>query len=234
MTEKPPLATARPRKSQTAGRPPRTSRKAIVDCAIAILEKEPAAGVSINRIARELKLTPMALYTYFADRDELLQAISAELLGNFELAIPPKADWKKRLRLWAIALRKLLLRYPYLMQALGWEGHISAAWTQHMALVFGCLEEVGLSGRKLAQTALWVLRTLIGNINAEIVQLHGDHQVSDVDIDQAPEASKPHLRALQRYSHEENHHEIAFRFNLDQVVDVLTRIAAEKSNSPHR
>ncbi|HQR03173.1 MAG: TetR/AcrR family transcriptional regulator [Proteobacteria bacterium] len=217
-------------KRRSVGRPAKTSRDEIIACAIAILEREPTAGVSLNRIARDLGLTPMALYTYFSDRDELLQAISARLLENFKLVLPPGANWEKRLRIWSCALREMLIRYPHLAQTLGWEGHTSAAWTEHMALVFDCLAEAGLHDRTLSQSALWVLNTTIGNINAELAQYQLNFELSDTDISHIPASYTAHFRGLQHYSREKTYHEAAFQFHLDRLIAAIASLAAESTD----
>lgn len=71
------------------GRPARISRDMILDAAAALAEANPDELPSLNGIARALKISPMAIYTYFASKDELLQALSDRLLADFTLDIAP-------------------------------------------------------------------------------------------------------------------------------------------------
>jgi AcrR family transcriptional regulator len=82
MSRKITAITEAKRPSRASGRPLKTSREAIIACAIEILEKEPGAGVSLNRIAKTMNISPMSIYNYFDSRDKLLQALSSHLLAD--------------------------------------------------------------------------------------------------------------------------------------------------------
>ena len=47
----------------------------IYKCALDILEAEGPQAVSIRRVAKEVGITPMAIYHYFASREALLNAV---------------------------------------------------------------------------------------------------------------------------------------------------------------
>ena len=80
------------------GRPPRLSRDAILMAALDMLEREPGLAFSLNGLARALKVTPMALYTYFGSRDDLLQALTERLLSGrstSDMLIALRSLWPK-------------------------------------------------------------------------------------------------------------------------------------------
>ena len=68
-----------------AGRQPRLSRDAILDLALAVADAEGIDAVSVRRLARELGVTPMALYWHFDDKSALLHALGDRLLGELDL-----------------------------------------------------------------------------------------------------------------------------------------------------
>jgi AcrR family transcriptional regulator len=47
----------------------------IYECALSILEREGPQAVSVRRVAKEVSVTPMAIYHYFPSRDALLDAV---------------------------------------------------------------------------------------------------------------------------------------------------------------
>ena len=55
------------------GRPPRLSREAILDAALALLDRAPREPLTVARIAAEVDAVPAALYRHFASLDELLE-----------------------------------------------------------------------------------------------------------------------------------------------------------------
>lgn len=58
--------------------PSKTSRQAILDTALSILERDGVEAISMRTIAATLHLAPNALYRYYADHNTLLAAIGNE------------------------------------------------------------------------------------------------------------------------------------------------------------
>ena len=53
----------------------------ILSAAKAVLERDGIEGLTIRRVAQRAKLSPMALYRHFADKDALLNALMEDGLG---------------------------------------------------------------------------------------------------------------------------------------------------------
>jgi AcrR family transcriptional regulator len=67
------------------GRPARgqgVTRDAILDAALALLDGDGDAGLSMRTLAARLGVTPMSLYHHVTDRAGLLQALSDRLYGG--------------------------------------------------------------------------------------------------------------------------------------------------------
>jgi AcrR family transcriptional regulator len=58
-------------------------RSALVDAAIAVIAERGVRGFSLAEATRRLGLTTAAPYRHFADRDELLAAVTARALSDF-------------------------------------------------------------------------------------------------------------------------------------------------------
>lgn len=68
--------------------------------ALQILEKEGPDAVTMRRIAKSVKITPMAIYHYFADRETLLKTITDrefETLAGYMDARPSRGSAKTQL-----------------------------------------------------------------------------------------------------------------------------------------
>lgn len=61
----------------------------IVDAAARVLEAEGDRGATTNRIAAEAGVSPGSLYQYFADRDDLLLAVTERFVASFEARVLP-------------------------------------------------------------------------------------------------------------------------------------------------
>jgi len=67
-------------------------RERILRAARLIYEKEGLAGLSMRRVSQRVRLTPMALYRHYANKDALLDALVAEGFGHFEAVVQKAAD----------------------------------------------------------------------------------------------------------------------------------------------
>ncbi len=95
--------TRRPRGSLTP--------QAILDAAEAVAASGFDA-LTMRAVAAELGAVPMALYTHFATKDELVDALLDRVLGRFA-PDPPTGDWVEDLRRFARAHRLLLTTHPW-------------------------------------------------------------------------------------------------------------------------
>lgn len=88
----------------------RYRRNDIIERAVGILDAYGLADLSMRRIASELGLQPSALYHHFANKQELLAAVSDELLerGQREVADAP---WDEQVVALSHELRDAMLAY---------------------------------------------------------------------------------------------------------------------------
>lgn len=149
------------------GRPPRLSREAILDAALAALERKPHEPLTLTRIAAEVEAVPAALYRHFASLDDLLDAVLGRVLGTVELDIRRRAAWPEQMRDWMKSLRNHLVRYPGVMPLIGRRGRTSPAWLDATAVQIEILRRAGLKGALLARTHLWITETTIALVVQE-------------------------------------------------------------------
>lgn len=213
------IAEAR-RPSRTSGRPPKTSREAIIACAIEILEKEPDAGVSLNRIAKTMNISPMSIYNYFDSRDKLLQALSSHLLADLQLPADAGAPWQQRIVGWATAVRAHFKRVPYLIELLVWENSMSTAWLRHYLMISEVLRQAGLRDDALTQATIWVSQTIMSAIHTELLALNSPAPTED-DL-ALPDALLYQLNAIRGFVDRPGYHDRNFNFILQRMLDALS------------
>ena len=95
--------------------PPRLTSERIVEAAFAIVEQEGLEALSMRRLAEALDVWPMAVYRYFRDKDELLDALADQGV----LVEPPDdaGGWQDRLRELLVAAAATLARHPPALRA---------------------------------------------------------------------------------------------------------------------
>ncbi|MEU4688320.1 TetR family transcriptional regulator [Actinoplanes sp. NPDC023714] len=76
----------------------RLTKAAVAERALRLADEEGLEAVTIRRLAKELSVTPMALYWHFKNKDELLLGVVDHVLSDVR-ADPDAGDpWQKRLR----------------------------------------------------------------------------------------------------------------------------------------
>jgi AcrR family transcriptional regulator len=220
MTRKITAITEAKRPSRASGRPPKTSREAIIACAIEILENEPGAGVSLNRIAKTMNISPMSIYNYFDSRDKLLQALSSHLLADLQLPTDVDAPWQKRIVGWATSVRAHFQRVPYLIELLVWENNMSTAWLRHYLMINDVLRNAGLREDELTQATIWVSQTIMSAIHTELLALSSPAPTED-DL-ALPDPLLYQLNAIRGFVNRPGYHDRNFHYILQRMLDALS------------
>jgi AcrR family transcriptional regulator len=108
---------ARTRSSLSATDPVGLSRERVCREALALVDEEGLAALSMRRLGARLGFEAMSLYRHVRDKADLLDALHAAVLGDLapEGAADPAdwpANWRALLGGLARALRSALLRHP--------------------------------------------------------------------------------------------------------------------------
>jgi TetR/AcrR family tetracycline transcriptional repressor len=117
------------------------SRRAVIETALSLGDKEGLEAISLRRVARELGVTPMALYRYVDSKEGLLTAVSERVFEEFELPAESDEDWRKDFKALARSLRRLLVTHP----------SVTALFSSHPA-------EISENGARVVEVVLGVLR----------------------------------------------------------------------------
>jgi AcrR family transcriptional regulator len=96
--------------SPRAERRPLT-REAIVEAALALLDREGVAGLSMRRLAQELGVGVASLYWHVRDKEELLGLLLDRIVGEAEIPDPDPERWQEQLKQMGREGRELLQRH---------------------------------------------------------------------------------------------------------------------------
>ncbi|MFF9568192.1 TetR family transcriptional regulator [Streptomyces sp. NPDC014685] len=119
--EKPGTAKKRTAAKRSAGRPRRLDPDAMVAITRRIIEEEGVNALSMRRVAKELGSTPMALYHYVRDKDELLMLTLSGTAAAFPRPELPE-DPRERLVAVAAHMHGILARLPWVLDVLALGG----------------------------------------------------------------------------------------------------------------
>jgi AcrR family transcriptional regulator len=164
MTE-PSKAKKSPRAS---GRPARLSRERILDTALILLRETNGKDVSIRRLAHRLEMVPGNLYTYFPNKEALLDALAEYALKSLEIA-PSDATlpWDQQIARWMTAFRHTLQQRPELALIMGLAG-TSPSTVARMGRIARLMQDQGMDAASAVLNAQGLLWTVMNHTLLEM------------------------------------------------------------------
>lgn len=88
------------------------TREAIADAALAIADRDGLDGVTMRAIATEMGATPMALYTYFGDKDALYEGMRERIFAHASIPAASPRTWQAILETIARAVFGVMRDHP--------------------------------------------------------------------------------------------------------------------------
>jgi len=136
----------------------RLSKAAVVEQALALADAEGLDGLTIRRLAKELGVTPMALYWHFRNKDELLAGLADRIWGEIDTDVDAGARWPGQLRCLLESLVGVLRSHPCAAQLLVSGVKQSEAALQVSEITLEVLRRAGfdpMHASEVARGALW-------------------------------------------------------------------------------
>ncbi|MEU4238935.1 TetR/AcrR family transcriptional regulator C-terminal domain-containing protein [Actinoplanes sp. NPDC026619] len=155
-----------------ATKPERLTRETVVARAVELADQEGLKAVSVRRIATELSARPMSLYSFFERKEDLVDLMVDQVLGEMLLDEMPPGDWRDALR--AVLHRQIEVgrRHPWVMSVFGERAPIGPQAARHAEQSFQAIASLRLPpGQALkllhvVDTYMWGFITLSGQEQA--------------------------------------------------------------------
>lgn len=147
------------------GRPARLSPEQIVAAAVALLEHDPDAPLTIKQVADAVGAAPMALYRYFPDREALMQAAADHVIVRIPRITLPDGPWQDQLRAYMRGAQERLRPYRQLLPYM--TASEQPAWLPLLIRMADLLAPVGLDDENFALSATLISATIIGHAGYE-------------------------------------------------------------------
>ncbi|MEO5535130.1 MAG: TetR/AcrR family transcriptional regulator C-terminal domain-containing protein [Pseudolysinimonas sp.] len=140
----------------TSGSAPTTreplSRPRVIAAAVALADREGLEGISMRRVGRELGVEAMSLYRYVSSKDDLIDAMVDQVIGEFPA--PDEAlDWNERLRTLVLGAYLVLLDHGWAASPATSRPSAGPARLSYVDAILGALLDGGCS-HQLAHDAL--------------------------------------------------------------------------------
>ena len=149
------------------------NRDRIVQAALEIADAEGLDALTMRRLAVELGAAPMAAYSHFRDKRELLAAVVDAVLAEVEL---PNLDgrWRKPIRRLAEPLRRALLAHPAVMPAVNLHAAGAPAMSAVVDRAHGILRAAGFADDQAVAAADALGAFTLGAVSLELARASAD------------------------------------------------------------
>ncbi|MFF2084279.1 TetR/AcrR family transcriptional regulator [Nocardia sp. NPDC058176] len=96
-------------------RVPLLSRERIREAALALIDRDGLAEVSMRKLAAELGVQAASLYGHYPNKDDLLDDIATGVMSHVDTSAFDTAGWAEALAAWARSYRSALVAHPNLV-----------------------------------------------------------------------------------------------------------------------
>ena len=158
---------------QSRGPKPTLSTDLIARSAIRVADAEGLAAVTMQRVAREVGVTTMALYRYFPGKADLV-ALMIDSAGDPSTQFgKPSLSWSTRLKEWARSCLAIYRNHPWFLEATSPRpsvmGPNELAW---MEAALAMLAESGLEAKERHHAFLAIIGHVRGHATFQQIGMH--------------------------------------------------------------
>lgn len=126
----------------------------------------------MRRLAAELGVAPMAIYTHFRSKEELLSGLLDQVSAELELP-RGQADWTEELAGLARSMRRGLLAHPGVVALCVNKQPMGPNILRMFESVFRVLRAAGLDGRSSVRAFYCVFTYVVGHVALEVARTGG-------------------------------------------------------------
>jgi AcrR family transcriptional regulator len=120
------------------------TRQRVVAAAVELADRDGTESISMRKLAQELGVEAMSLYTHVRNKDDLLDGMVDAVISQIPLRAG-EADWRTSLRHMALAARKAMLRHPWAPRVIETRTAPGPAALGYINAVLGTLREGGFT-----------------------------------------------------------------------------------------
>src|SRR5579859_6257771 len=120
------------------------TRERVMAAAIELADRDGIESISMRKLAQELGVEAMSLYTHVRNKEDLLDGIVDAVIGMIPVD-GDAVDWSSSLRRMALGARGVMLRHPWAPRVIETRTAPGPAGIAYVNAVLGILREGGFS-----------------------------------------------------------------------------------------
>ena len=210
--------------------------RTVVEVALTLAESEGLEALTIRRLAKELGVTPMALYWHFRGKDELLDGMAARIFEEVDLSVDASAAWQEQLRALLGSMLGVLRAHPSAAILLSTRTASSEGSLRATEVVLDILRRGGFSPTEATQVARHALSTVVNLVGGEPGVVARDESEEMVDarrrarifLESLPPERYPRLVEAAIPLSEGVNPDAYFAFGLDLLLAGIEAMAVRK------
>ena len=215
-------------------------RERIVNAAVAFIDENGLAGLSMRRLGNSLGVEAMSLYRYVPGREDLLDAVVEtiidEMYADDEILHEPRDGWQDFLQRLAHGVRRIALAHPLAFPLVA-SRPPEAPWLrpplrnlQWVESFLGGLTDEGFSDEAAVAAYRGFTSFLLGHLLLEVSTHGADVGPLDILDDETPRPGLKDCPNVDRLKDAlaEDHAGAEFEESLESLLDRLTMLRSEK------
>jgi AcrR family transcriptional regulator len=135
--------------------------------ALAVLDRDGAAGLTMRAVAAELGMSTMALYRYVEDRDQLELLLVEAVLGAVDTSMPTDPEWTDKIKTLVDRVRMEVESHPAVVPLLLRQRHRAVGSLRWSETVAGILRAAGFDGARRVVALRGLLSYVVGALQLE-------------------------------------------------------------------
>lgn len=204
------------------------NRERVLAAAIEIADRDGLDSLTMRRLGEELRVEAMSIYTYVANKEDLLAGMVDAVFAEIELPSHDD-DWKSAIRKRSVSFRDALSRHPWATSLQDAGTTPGLAKLRHLDRALGSLRNGGLSltltAHAISAIDSYVYGFAMRERSLPFKTERETAMMAQSMLDELPTAEYPYLAELTsrhvlqtsyNYSNE-------FEFGLDLLLDALVR-----------
>lgn len=212
------------------GPKPTLSTDQIARSAIRLADAEGMAAITMQRVAREVGVTTMALYRYFPGKADLV-ALMIDSASDSPLQFgKPSLPWRTRLKRWACCCLAIYRDHPWFLEATSTRptvmGPNELSW---MEAALAMLAEAGLGQKERNRAFLAIIGHVRGHATFQQIEAGKEWARELTQLLQSELNRYPILLDAVRSGAFSQKMDDGFEFGLDCILDGICARASKRS-----
>jgi TetR/AcrR family transcriptional regulator, tetracycline repressor protein len=208
----------------------------VVRRALALSDAEGLGVVTIRRLARELGVTPMALYWHFRKKDELLDAMMDRIFSEVDTTLDESATWREQFGALMDSLAGALRAHPGVAPLFTTRTNASEGSLRLTEAVLDVLRRAGFSPTEATRVSRHALSTVVNLATGEpgFAPREGSGELMDlrrrarVFLEALPPDRYPRLVEAAAPLSAGEDPDVYYQFGLDLLLAGIGEMAASK------